>query len=452
MLEVSSLLIFYESLPPMSNNNCAIQVSGLGKRYVLPRRIDNLSMIGRVRGHLREFASFLNQEEEDYFWALRDIDFEVKPGDILGILGRNGSGKSTLLKILSGVTLPSVGRVELRGRVGSLLEVGTGFHPDMTGRENVFMAGALLKIKQSEIRAKFDQIVDFSGIEKFIDMPVKRYSSGMYVRLAYSVASMLHADILILDEVMSVGDTAFREKSQSNIESIAKEGRTVLLVSHNARAVKSMCRTGMILDAGRRVFYGSADEAVSTYMRSIHHFGVETEKLEFPAINDLTEAPRLTSGPPVLRWLSLHDANGTPCVQFQTGKPLVARIGYSGATAVKPYFTFCIINEFAERVATVHSSHFPSSKVFPCEGVVECRVDELRLGEGEYWLMLDHGHFGGSRETMVSQDCVSKAGRINVALGGWLGGIGLDAFQGAAHRAEWGTIRDRVEPPPLVVF
>ena len=204
----------------MSSSDYAISVRGLGKRYLMPHRR------GRGwRAHLREFfPAFAEQREDDYFWALRDLDLDVKRGEILGVIGHNGSGKSTLLKLLSRVTLPTTGRALLRGRVGSLLEVGTGFHPDLTGRENVFMAGALLGLPQREIRARFAAIVDFSGVEQFIDVPVKRYSSGMYVRLAYAVASTLESDILILDEVLAVGDAAFREKSQENIEKVAHAG------------------------------------------------------------------------------------------------------------------------------------------------------------------------------------------------------------------------------------
>jgi len=197
-----------------NNDNFSVCVEGLSKRYVVPHRDESIGKMGRIALHLREFFPFMGRDEVDYFWALRDLSFEVKQGEILGILGRNGSGKSTLLKILSGVTQPTAGRAILRGRVGSLLEVGTGFHPDLTGRENVFMSGVLLGLSRREIAAKFDEIVDFSGIEQFIDVPVKRYSSGMYVRLAYAVASLLRSDILILDEVLAVGDAAFTEKSK----------------------------------------------------------------------------------------------------------------------------------------------------------------------------------------------------------------------------------------------
>lgn len=420
----------------MSNNPFAVKVEGLGKRYFLPQR--NGSNGNHFLSHLKEFLPFGVRKESDYFWALKDLSFEVQQGEILGILGKNGSGKSTLLKILSGVSQPTLGRALLKGRVASLLEVGTGFHPDLTGRENVFMAGALLGIKQQEINAKFDAIVDFSGIEKFIDMPVKRYSSGMYVRLAYAVASLLRSDILILDEVLAVGDVAFREKSQENIEKIANDGCTVLFVSHSARAVTSICQTGMILSAGQCVFQGKAKDAVSTYLRSIHHYDTEDAmRGEDASFHDLANAPRMYGEPKVLQWVSTHNLNGEPTNRFQTGKSLVVRIGYTGVKIPNPYFSVLIQNEFAERVATIHSTHAKATLKFPAKGVIECRIDDLRLGEGTYRIMLDYGIYGGSRAAVTSIECVPNAAPIHVEIGGYLGGIELDAYQGAAHRSDW---------------
>lgn len=423
----------------MSNSEIAVRVEGLGKRYLLPRQGQRKGL-DLARSHVAEFLPFLAHEEQDYFWALKHVSFELKRGDIVGILGRNGSGKSTLLKILSGITLPTTGRAELHGRIGSLLEVGTGFHPDLSGRENVFMAGALLGLKQREIRARFDEIVDFAGIEKFIDLPVKRYSSGMYVRLAYAVASMLRSDILILDEVLSVGDASFREKSQKNIESIANDGRTVLFVSHNARAVQSICRSGMILSEGSCVFQGSAQDALTTYMKSIHSLDDEQAD-EASGFKDVTDAVRFTEGRSqrenVLRWVSLHNDEGDLATRFHTGGPLTVRIGYEGSMVERPYFAVYLLNEYAERMATLHSTHFVASPKFPKRGVVECRVDDVRVGEGEYWVMVDYGNYGGVGGQSISVDCVPNAGRLSVSLNGWLDGIGLTGFQGAAMRSTW---------------
>lgn len=208
-----------------------------------------------------------SQDDTD-LWALKDVSFEVKQGEVIGIIGRNGAGKSTLLKILSRITEPAAGRVELHGRVASLLEVGTGFHPELTGRENIYLNGAILGMRRTEIARKFDEIVAFAEIERFLDTPVKRYSSGMYVRLAFAVAAHLEPEILLVDEVLAVGDAAFQKKCLGKMGNVAKEGRTVLFVSHNMVAVQTLCQRAIWLDAGRLKMQGSIGEVVTTYMRS----------------------------------------------------------------------------------------------------------------------------------------------------------------------------------------
>lgn len=209
----------------------------------------------------------LPSREIEEFWALKDVNFEVKRGEVVGIIGRNGAGKSTLLKILSRITEPTSGRVTLHGRVASLLEVGTGFHPELTGRENIYLNGAILGMSRVEIRRKFDEIVAFAGVEKFLDTPVKRYSSGMYVRLAFAVAAHLEPEILLVDEVLAVGDTEFQKRCLGKIEEVSRqEGRTVLLVSHNLAAIAEMASRALLLDAGSIAVDGSVLEAVSTYL------------------------------------------------------------------------------------------------------------------------------------------------------------------------------------------
>ena len=203
----------------------------------------------------------------DYVWALKDIDFEIRAGETMAIIGRNGAGKSTLLKILSRVTQPTTGSIGVKGRIASLLEVGTGFHPELTGRDNIFLNGAILGMRKSEIKQKLDQIIDFSGVERYIDTPVKRYSSGMYVRLAFAVAAHLESEILIIDEVLAVGDIEFQKKCLGKMEEVAKgQGRTILFVSHNMAAVKSLCQNGMVIEYGQKVFQGNIHDAVKTYM------------------------------------------------------------------------------------------------------------------------------------------------------------------------------------------
>ena len=236
----------------------------LALRDVIGREISNLARKGRdmLRGR-----QVLRADELEEFWALKNVSFEVKQGEVLGIIGRNGAGKSTLLKILSRITDPTEGRVRLRGRVGSLLEVGTGFHPELTGRENVYLNGAILGMSRSEIRKKFDEIVAFAEVEKFLDTPVKRYSSGMYVRLAFAVAAYLEPEILIVDEVLAVGDYKFQRKCLGKMKEVSKTGgRTVLFVSHNVNAVESLSNRCVLLENGRIAAVGSASETVAAYL------------------------------------------------------------------------------------------------------------------------------------------------------------------------------------------
>lgn len=204
--------------------------------------------------------------EDEYVWALQDINFEIAQGDVVGIIGRNGAGKSTLLKILSRTTLPTTGSIKVKGRIASLLEVGTGFHPELTGRENIFLNGAILGMRKAEIRSKFDEIVDFAGVEKYIDTPVKRYSSGMYVRLAFAVAAHLDPEILIVDEVLAVGDSLFQKKCIDKMIEVSQEGRTILFVSHNLSAVKALCTSCMVIEKGGLKFRGDLREGFDIYL------------------------------------------------------------------------------------------------------------------------------------------------------------------------------------------
>lgn len=211
-----------------------------------------------------------SSENDDTIWALRDVSLEVREGEVLGIIGRNGAGKTTLLKILSRITGPTSGDVKLYGRVSSLLEVGTGFHPELTGRENVFLNGTILGMRRAEIDRKFDEIIDFSGVEKFIDTPVKRYSSGMQVRLAFAVAAHLEPEILLIDEVLAVGDVEFQKKCLGKMKDVAGEGRTVLFVSHNMAAVNNLCQSGVVIEKGEIVFNGQANRAINFYLRYLN--------------------------------------------------------------------------------------------------------------------------------------------------------------------------------------
>ena len=273
----------------MSSKNIAIKAENISKRYRIglkEKMHDSVgaAILGFLRSPIKNFRKYSSlykfddvpsdstgmnfHESQDIIWALRGVSFEIERGDVLGIIGRNGAGKSTLLKILSRITDPTTGRAEIRGRVSSLLEVGTGFHQELTGRENVYLNGTILGMRKREVDAKFDQIVDFSGVERFIDTPVKRYSSGITVRLAFSVAAHLEPEILIIDEVLAVGDADFQKKCLEKMETVGKQGRTVIFVSHNMPAVTRLCRRAILLDEGKIVQNGQSDKIVSTYLCS----------------------------------------------------------------------------------------------------------------------------------------------------------------------------------------
>jgi len=259
----------------------AIEVSGLSKSYRISHQTEMQADYNTLKD---DFANLIKkpfgggaEDEHETFWALKDVSFEIKRGEAFGIIGKNGSGKSTLLKILSRIVEPTTGEVRLDGRVASLLEVGTGFHPELTGRENVFFNGSMLGMSRQEIRKKFNEIVDFSGIEKFLDTPVKFYSSGMYVRLAFAVAAHLDPEILILDEVLAVGDAQFQKKSLDKMMSIAKSGRTIVFVSHGLDAVEELCDRAMFLQNGKVKMIGESGEVVNKYLDATMPKQPETE-------------------------------------------------------------------------------------------------------------------------------------------------------------------------------
>ncbi len=262
----------------------AIIAEGISKRFQIGRVSGTES--GSLRGSIGRMIQSLRPSAEDDettdFWALKDISFDVEPGERMALIGRNGSGKSTLLKVLSRVMAPTTGKISVRGRLSSLLEVGTGFHPELTGRENIFLSGAVLGMKQSEVKRRFDEIVDFSEIEKFLDTPVKRYSSGMYVRLAFGVAAHLEPDILILDEVMAVGDSGFQAKSQKKLDALAHEGRTVLFVSHSMAAVRGVCDTALLLESGR----AGPKQAVESAVRKDLNTTIKRRTASLPIVTD----------------------------------------------------------------------------------------------------------------------------------------------------------------------
>jgi len=317
----------------------AIRAQGLGKRY----RIGEHAAYGALRDSLanavigpgRRLRSLLTRETHDdvrgpdSIWALRDVSFDVQRGEAVGIIGRNGAGKSTLLKLLSRITEPTEGRVEISGRLASLLEVGTGFHGELTGRENVYMNAAILGMRRHEIRARFDEIVEFSGVEKFIDTPVKLYSSGMAVRLAFAVAAHIEPEILIVDEVLAVGDAAFQKKCLEKMGHVAGEGRTVLFVSHNIPAVASICDRCLLLDEGALVAAGPVNDVVSTYQRSL--YTIATRKANLTDVEHYgSGAARFTSID-----LAFRGADGTPVPLMRPGGRLGARLRIAADAPVR---------------------------------------------------------------------------------------------------------------------
>lgn len=305
----------------------AIKVANLGKEYFIGgKEKGNETFREMLAGSLA--APFLRLKnlkghvtEEERFWALKDVSFDVKPGEVVGIIGRNGAGKSTLLKILSRITEPTTGEVSIRGRISSLLEVGTGFHPELTGRENIFLNGAILGMSRQEIRSKFDEIVTFSEVEKFLDTPVKRYSSGMYVRLAFAVAAHLDPEILIVDEVLAVGDAAFQAKCLGRIGRVAKEGRTVLFVSHNMGAIKSLCQRVIHLDGGRVLMDAEAGEVVTRYL---NNHVIDNAVATAEEIEARLEGVIKKSDPYIrLRELAVMDKDHVPRASFSSDESVI---------------------------------------------------------------------------------------------------------------------------------
>ena len=307
-----------------------IKAENLGKKYTISHKADSGNYVALRDVLMRNIQNLWAKTKDlarrkpvvmggatEEFWALKDLNFEIRKGEAIGIIGRNGAGKSTLLKVLSRITEPSAGRVTIKGRVASLLEVGTGFHPELTGRENIFLNGAILGMKRHEIKSKFDEIVAFAEVERFLDTPVKRYSSGMYVRLAFAVAAHLEPEILLVDEVLAVGDAAFQKKCLGKMENVSKAGRTVLFVSHNMNAIKELCARTILLDGGRIRFDGVPSSGINKYLST---------GINLPDIN-LDSLPH--KGPQTyvrLKRLVVMDGSFTLSNTFVMGEPIIAHI------------------------------------------------------------------------------------------------------------------------------
>ena len=312
----------------------AIRAEGLGKAYRLVRggranpsytyKRFSEEFLNLLAAPLRRLGGSNGGESEASFWALRDVTFEIERGEVVGLIGRNGAGKSTLLKVLSRITAPTEGVAEIHGRVGSLLEVGTGFHPELSGRQNIFLSGAIMGMTRTEIQRKFDEIVSFAEVERFIDMPAKRYSSGMYVRLAFAVAAHLEPEILLVDEVLAVGDAAFQRKSLGKMGSVAREGRTVIFVSHNMGAITGLTQTAICLDRGHIVDQGETARVVEGYLSRV------TEEASNQGYADLTHGPRIGGSreSAILKSVRLLNSYNNQTNTFFEREPITIEIGF----------------------------------------------------------------------------------------------------------------------------
>jgi lipopolysaccharide transport system ATP-binding protein len=369
----------------------AIEVRGLGKKFYIGqagKESDAMSMIAdAIIGPFRRMASLLRNQLPEAadveFWALRDVTFDVKQGEVLGIIGRNGSGKSTLLKTLTGISAPSEGMARIYGRVGSLLEVGTGFHPELTGRENIYMNGTLLGMKTADIRKHFDEIVDFSGVEQFIDTPTKRFSSGMQVRLAFSVAAHLDPEVLLVDEVLSVGDAEFRRKSMAKMQEITGQGRTVLLVSHNMASIQNLSSRVMLMDAGRMLMIDEPAKVVGEYLKRTHIAPSD-------ASVDLTEhVGRSEAITPVLTRVRILDAAGNEDGTVPVGGTIKFEVSLdTGDGEIKnAWLVITVVDPNEVRVTTLRTlNQSLESLTLHGKQKYTCTWSDCNLAPGEYRL------------------------------------------------------------------
>ena len=374
-------------------SDTVIKAENLGKKYVIGHQQQQDSYMAlrdviaeSAKGIVRRLVNLTNGRSRSHgsgnkeeIWALKNVSFEVKRGEVIGVIGRNGAGKSTLLKILSRITEPTEGRVRIRGRVGSLLEVGTGFHPELTGRENIYLNGAILGMTRAEIKRKFDEIVAFAEIEKFLDTPVKRYSSGMYVRLAFAVAAHLEPEILLVDEVLAVGDADFQKKCLGKMGEVAKEGRTVLFVSHNMAAVQSLCKRALLIDSGLVISNGKTEQIVDRYLQ-------DSEKATAASLNERTD--RMGNG--CLRLYNYYflDEKGNKIDQALTGRKLFIALEYrskDGKPLRNVHIAIGIHGKLGENL--FHLSTSTSGEDFselPPSGTIVCCIHNLPLQPGRY--------------------------------------------------------------------
>jgi lipopolysaccharide transport system ATP-binding protein len=395
----------------------AISANGLSKKYRLgligsqTMRDDLNRWWRRFRG--REAQALGNGPaniEGNTLWALRDVSFDVKQGDAVGIIGRNGAGKSTLLKILSGITAPTTGVAKMKGRVASLLEVGAGFHPELSGRDNIYLNGAILGMKKADIRRRFDEIVAFSEIEKFIDTPVKHYSSGMYVRLAFAVAAHVDAEILLVDEALAVGDVLFQKKCVSRMTDLWKTGRTIFYVSHNLSSIQNLCNRAYLLDRGMLLDSGDTQSVIETYM-----------KLTFDKASIPIECRTDRYGDGRIRFVGLHwERNGgqmVPALMSGEDYRLILSFRSNGSSRMRDVLVSIAIHDLMGHPHLLHQTDFTNSNFSfeAFEGKFICKIPKFPLAEGEYTINI----YVGIGEATC--DSLNDAARIVVERGNFFG-------------------------------
>jgi homopolymeric O-antigen transport system ATP-binding protein len=388
----------------------AITIDGLGKKYQIGNQAKAAptfreAVVGAMSAPWRRFKSLSgDHSNSSTFWALKDISFQIAAGDVVGIIGRNGAGKSTLLKVLSRIVEPTEGEVRIRGRVSSLLEVGTGFHPDLTGRENIYLNAAILGMKRSEIKRNFDAIVEFAEVSKFLDTPVKYYSSGMYVRLAFAVAAHLVPEVLIVDEVLAVGDAAFQKKCLGKMNDVAKQGRTVLFVSHNMGIIDTLCNNAYWLEGGHVKKHGPAHSVVQQYLS-------ETMKRASSTM-DLAKIPRAGTWGQQLLITGIDWISGLP---LRHGEPAAANVRFKTNNVIEDTSVglgFCSLD--GTRLLTFESDfglprrRFEKGRTYE----VEVRIDNLPLPPGTYSFNL-----GARSGDMFSVDYIEDCGQVEIAGG-----------------------------------
>ena len=389
-------------------SDIAIKVNDLHKKYDLgvinsgTISGDIKSLWARIRGQ-EDPISKIGANSKGEYWALNGVNFEVKKGESVGVIGKNGAGKSTLLKILSRVTIPAKGKVSINGKIASLLEVGTGFHPDLTGRENIYMNGAILGMSRHEIKNNLDQIIAFSGVERYIDTPVKRYSSGMYVRLAFAVAAHLDPDILIVDEVLAVGDAEFQQKCLGKMKNVSESGRTVLFVSHNMQAVNSLCSKAIFLNEGQSSSVLNTADAINTYLKDL----LQTKTIKFPVIRNE---------------LIVHDysiqQNGNILMEYFSEYPIDVVIDFELKSDVKNFrIGFYIKNSFDEIICRSLFADWNEDFTVVKAGryKITTSIMEQTLAAGNYYFQI-HSSIFAIRDYHISDECVYKINIIGSSL------------------------------------